>query len=352
MRAWRQETVNVLPGAVEREIKSGVFSGILLRWWGDAEALATPVLGDLGNILVRFRGRAIANIRVSELWMRTHLRGGRPEAVANVGADFAFSVVLPFRYGQLSTYNSDDNVLNVRNNELHILFDGVDPAIFTTCFVDVVPLMDVGAARYIPNIGSQLYEYTGQDRIRLSVPNIRELLIQQPQNAIALADSILLTSDGRVLNEANWAEYLALTDIDSMVELGAAATGYIMPDLGNRNPATWARGRYELLMVGVTASATSFIVEFGAEPVSSAEFDAVNAQQIAMIADGMASSSLPPTADVAPISNAQIITPYLNYRGQAAETSSVPANREEVQQRAARVPVGAVQRPGLFNRAY
>lgn len=232
----------------------------------------------------------------------------------------------------------------MRPNEAQISIPAVGDDIFDSCFVDVCVLEDVGAARYIPQIFSQAYEYTGQDRIKLSAPNLRHLLIEEPKDAngnpaAAFAVSMLMTRDGRVMFEGAWAQFVALTDIDSFIEVGAADTGYAMPDFGNRNPATWAGGRYELQIIGVTAESVSHIVEFGAEPVSDAEFAAVNMEQSSDLAAQKASSPLPPSDTTAPVINQKAISAPVTV------TVTIPPTREAQAMTEAGVPVFPIRAP-------
>lgn len=328
MRNIRIQTLNNNAVDNDLELPAGNFAGVMLNYWGDAADAVTVALADFGTLIHRFRSKATMNWRVAEAWTYTHLRGGRPAAVSNASGAYQFTVILPYRYGPLNTYNSDDNLMQIRDHEARLYIPGIATALVDSAYVDVCMLEDTGAARYIPQIFSQLIDYTGADRVRPGVANLRHFLLQQAQGGGGVSPtSILLTRDGKVLVEGNWLQLEALTDVDSMVELGAADTGYIMPDLGHDNPATWAGGRYELHLTGASSDSTAYFVEFGAEPVSVAEHNAVNIIESGKIAEGKTTSPLPPPADTAPIENRKV------FDLTASPTAvAVGPNREQAQQ--------------------
>lgn len=335
MRLRRVATVNALL-LNEIRLPAGRYAGILLDYHGTAQALQTVTLADLGYLFHRFRSRPIGNVRAAELWVYDDLRGGRPAGVSAAGGAWRFVVIFPYRYGPLNTWNSDDNLLNVRPNEGYVRNDPVNPITALTAEMDICLLEDVGAARYIPGIFDQIHTYTGADRFDLSAPNLRHVLLENPSGVGTLPSSVLLTRDSRVIIEGSWQQLTDLTDLDSMIEVGAAATGYIMPDLGNRNPATWAGGKFELGAIGAAAGDQSHVVEFGAEPISAQEFIAVNQIEINDMAQQMATSPLPPAAMTAPLVNVQIQMPGQN----VLPVPQVPPSRETIAQDQARQAPG------------
>ena len=325
MRLRRVETIDLLNTQRQPMLPAGIFKGVLLRFWGVAQAGVTMVLNDFGTIIHRFRGKATQNWAVREAWIYTHLRGGRPEAVSGIGAAYAFGIVLPYCYGPLNSYNIDDNVLNVRSGEAFISIPGVPVARAVSAFCDVCVLEAEGAARYNPQIFATDITSTGQNRQVITTPNIRHFMLTPfVGGAGAQPNDILFTRDNEVVVSGDWNQLTALTDIDSQVEVGAAATGAIMPDIGNNNPATWTGGRNEVRLTGATVAAIAHFVEFGAEPITVEEHLIVNEIEANALATAIATSPMPFAEVMAPIDARKVLA----VANQARVSPVVPQNRE------------------------
>jgi hypothetical protein len=186
-------------------------------------------------------------------------------------------------------------------------------------------LEDHGTARYVTQIFETIVESTGQNRVQIATPNLRHFLMSA-FDGVAQSNSILFTRDGQVRVEGDYNQLLALTDIDSAVELGAAATAHIMPDLGNNNPATWTGGRQEVKIVGATAASLAHFTEMGAEPVSPEEYATVSEIEANAIAEGIASSPMPFAEIIGPIDARKVLSVDRSVTVNVAP--SVPPNRE------------------------
>jgi len=292
-RSVEQRNPLVNPGDVR--IPAGMYAALTLYFHGTAQSTKTITKEMLGTILVRHRGRNIVNCRVQDLYLYSELAAGYARWNSAISAAFECFVIIPFRYGEMPC-GKDDNLLNCGPDELHITIPGVDPLEFLTCVVDIGAIRAPGVARFIPAMSSQAVLLTLNAPVRLSLPNLRRLLVDETSITTPPTTMFALRGGNEVLFEGSWAELECLSDAQWYRE--AAALNAVMTELGRDDLASYVGGRYDLRLIGGVG--TAYVTEFGAIPVSRDEFHAVRAVQIGQMEQQFQSSPEPPSSDVAP----------------------------------------------------
>jgi len=289
------ESRNPLVNPGDVRVPAGMYAAMTLYYHGTAQTGHTITREMLGTILVRHRGRNIVNCRVQDLYLYSELSAGYARWNSTVSAGFECFVIIPFRYGEMPG-GKDDNLLNCGPDELHISIPGVAAADFLTCVCDIGTIRAPGVSRYIPAMSTQAVLLTLNAPVRLSLPNLRRLLVDECSINTVPTSMFALRGGNEVLFEGSWNELECLSDAQWYRE--AAALNAIMTEFGRDDLASYVGGRYDLRLIG--GIGTAYVTEFGAIPVSSGEFAAVRAVQIGQMEAQFQSSAEPPSNDVAP----------------------------------------------------
>lgn len=276
-------------------IPAGRYAGLTVHWTGTVRGQHTFDWDDLGVLLVRHRGRNIVNARARDLYCYDELAGGYARfIVTHEGAVDVF-LFIPFRYGEMPG-GKDDNLLNCGPDELYITIPQMSAADYSTAECTVSRVEALGVSRYIPQITSQNVLLTANEPVRLQVPNMRRLLLDLADFTDPAESIFLLRNGNEICFEGPQAELEAWSDLQWYRE--AADLEAVMAELGRDDFASFVGGRYEFRLIG--AAGNAHVTEFGAIPVSVAEFQAVKAIESAGMANQYAGSPQPPSGEVAP----------------------------------------------------
>ena len=289
------EGINPITNPQDIRMPAGLYAGIMVRYKWTCQTGQTAAQTDFGTILVRHRGRNIVNARARDLYLWDELAGGYSlwnTAIAPDGGDFV--IFIPFRYGEMPG-GSDDNLLNCGPDELFISIPALSAVTFLTCTCNVGWVSAPGVSRYIPQITTQSLVVTANQPVRLGIPNLQDVLLDDV-DLTPVPTEVFLTRNGRVIFEGPYADLQAFSDLAWYRE--AVGINACMVRLGRDDFASFVGGRYDLRLIGGTG--TAHVVEFGALPVTSAEFNAVRAVQDAGIDEQYSASPEPPADNVAP----------------------------------------------------
>jgi hypothetical protein len=289
------ESINPITNPQDIRMPAGLFAGILVKWYGTAETAVTVAQTDFGTILVRHRGRNIVNARARDIYIWDELAGGYSRWVSAEAAAFELAIFIPFRYGEMPGGN-DDNLLNCGPDELFISIPGLDTAKFATCTCDVGVVDAAGVSRYIVQISTQTIGTMSLNQpVRLQIPNLQDVVVDS-EDITTDPTTVFLTRNGKVMFEGPWVDLEALSDM--VWEREAAGIDGLMVRMGRDDFPSFVGGRYDLRLIGGVGDV--HVLECGALPVSSEEYQAVKAVQETALAEQYASSPEPPAADVAP----------------------------------------------------
>lgn len=289
------EAINPVTNPQDIRMPAGLYAGVLLRFVWTCQTGVTAVQTDFGTVLVRHRGRAIVNARMRDLYLWDELAGGYADwhsGAAATGGDFV--VFIPFRYGEMPG-GGDDNLLNCGPDELFVSIPALSATVFDACTCSIGWVSAPGVARYIPQISTQSKTVSTNQPIELKIPNLQDIVIDDADFG-TLPTEVFLTRDGKVMFEGPYAELQAFSDLAWYRE--AAGIHATMVRLGRDDFPSFVGGRYDLRLIGGTT--TAHVLEVGALPVSSAEYQAVKAVQDASLSAQYAASPEPPAEDVAP----------------------------------------------------
>jgi hypothetical protein len=288
------EAINPITNPQDIRMPAGLYAGILVRWEGTAQTAQTLAQTDFGTILVRHRGRNIVNARARDLYVWSELAGGYADWHSAAAGVFHLVVFVPFRYGEMPG-GSDDNLLNCGPDELFISIPALSVVKALTCTCQVGWVSAPGVARYIPQITTQSLAISLNQPVELGIPNLQDLMIDDAQLTTEPTE-VFLTRNGKVIFEGPYIDLQSFSDMAWYRE--AVGIDACMIRLGRDDFASFVGGRYDLRLIGGVG--TAHILELGALPVSSAEYQAVKAVQEAGIAEQYSASPEPPAADVAP----------------------------------------------------
>jgi len=289
------EGLNPITNPQDIRMPAGLYAGILITYRWTCQTGCTAVMTDFGTILVRHRGRNIVNARARDIYLWDELAGGYADwhsGAAATGGDLV--LFIPFRYGEMPG-GSDDNLLNCGPDELFVSIPALPVATFLTCTCDVGWVAAPGVSRYVPQITTQSIVVTLNQPVRLSIPNLQDVVIDDADITTEPTD-VFLTRNGKVMFEGPYADLQWFSDLAWYREaLGINAT---MVRMGRDDFPSFVGGRYDLRLIGGVG--TAHVLEVGALPVSSSEYQAVKAVQEAGLSEQYSASPEPPATDVAP----------------------------------------------------
>src|SRR5512136_1983557 len=222
---------------------AGLYAGILITYRWTCQTGQTAVQTDFGTILVRHRGRNIVNARCRDLYIWDELAGGYADwhsGAAATGGDFV--IFVPFRYGEMPA-GSDDNLLSCGPDELFVSIPALSATVFLTCTCNVGWVSAPGVARYIVQISTQSQIVTANQPIRLSIPNLQDITIDD-NDLSTLPTECFLTRNGKVMFEGPYKNLQWFSDLAWYRE--AAGINATMVRLGRDDFPSFVGGRYDL----------------------------------------------------------------------------------------------------------
>jgi hypothetical protein len=296
---------NVLTQPGDVRIPANYYAGLTLHYRGtvhrDTFDDINEALADLGTILVRHRGRNIVNATARAIYCYDELAGGYSRAIITAGEEvdsIDIFLLIPFRYGEMPGGN-DDNLLNAGPDELHLTLPApLTVADWLTLTCNVGSVTALGVPRYIVQISTQNTLPTLNHPVRLQIPNMRRLLIDT-LNITTAADSIqFLRGANEVIFEGPQIDLEAMSDLQWYRE--AADLFAVMVECGRDDMASYVGGKYDLRLIGAVSARGVEVTEFGALPVTPAEFSAGRAVMTSNMQAQFQASPEPPSATVAP----------------------------------------------------
>lgn len=209
---WQDNLLNL---STNYNVAQGQYGLFLIRYSGTAAAAYTVLTSDLGNVILNWNGEDKINVDVDLLSQLANQYGGFIEATSNVGAAFAFTIIIP-----TGAWFDSKNIYDISGGDkvyFKLDFPLLTAAKIASGTVTIQAKPRAGVMSYIHKILSRSVVSGGAGIITDTIvtPNIIELYVKNPS---ALTSQIQYSKDGKLYVDGDTASQLAYSNWIHLLE--------------------------------------------------------------------------------------------------------------------------------------